>query len=152
MVVSKVKKCFSVSFGIAGRSVLCHVGSKDVGLLEDCMLLFRGSKSSKSSDYHTEMNWNVFSHWYEFKVFLSLERVGRKALIVLDQAIYQTVLDEDDKWPVETWNKTRLVNSTIRCNAVPDNWLLTWAHQKSKSELLEVAIKSILRQSMKYRR
>ena len=68
------EKVFAVPSGKGERSILCHVVSKDVGLLEGCMLLFRGSKSSKSSDYHTEMNWNVFSHWCESKLFPSLKK------------------------------------------------------------------------------
>ena len=48
--------CFTVSSEKGGRSVLSHIGCADTGLLDQCMLLFRGSKSNKSVDYHTEMN------------------------------------------------------------------------------------------------
>ena len=105
------------------------------------MLLFRGSKSSKSSDYHTEMNWNVFGHWCESKVFPALKKIGRKSVLVLDRATYRTVLDENDKRPVEARNKKRIVDSIIRWNGVPDDWTLNWAHQKSKSQLLDQAKK-----------
>ena len=124
--------------GKGERSILCRVGSKYVGLLEGCMLLFRGSKTSKSSVYHTEMNWSVFSHLSQFP---SLKRRVRKSVLVLDRATYHTVLDEEDKCPVQSWNKKRIVDSTIRWNGVPENWPLTWAHQKSKSQLLEQARK-----------
>ena len=135
------EKLFAVPSGKGERSILCHVGSKDVGLLKGCMLLFRGSKSSKSSDYHTEMNWNVFSHWSESKVFPSVKKIGRKSVLVLDRATYHTVLDENDKRQVQAWNKKRLVDSILRWKGVPDNWPLNWAHQKSKSQLLEQAKK-----------
>ena len=62
-------------------------------------------------------------------------------MLVLDRATYHTVLYENDKRPVQAWNKKRLVDSTIRWNGVPDNWPLNRAHQKSKSQLLEQAKK-----------
>ena len=48
--------------GRGDRSILSHIDCADTGLVEKCMLLFRGLKSNKSADYHTEMNWEVFSH------------------------------------------------------------------------------------------
>ena len=69
---------FVVASGKRERSILCHVGSKDVGLLEGCMLLIRGWKSKKSPEFRTEMNWNVFSHLCESKVFLSLKKKRTK--------------------------------------------------------------------------
>ena len=83
-------------------------------LLEEFGLLFRGSKSSKSADYHTEMNWNVFSHWCECKVFPKLASAGHKAVLVLYHATFHTVLDDEDRKPVISWNKNRLVPARRR--------------------------------------
>ena len=52
----EAEKVFAVSFGRGKCSILCHVGSKDVDLLDGFMLLLQGSKSSKSSGYYNEMN------------------------------------------------------------------------------------------------
>ena len=56
---------FAVPSGEEERSILCHIGSPGTGLLDNCIVLFRGSKSNKQADYHLEMNWNVFSNWCE---------------------------------------------------------------------------------------
>ena len=61
--------CFSVPSGKGERRILSHIGCHEAGMLMQSMLLFRGSKSNKSSDYHCEMNWEVFSHCYETVVF-----------------------------------------------------------------------------------
>ena len=63
---------FAVPSGKWERSRLCHIGSADTRLLENCILQFRGSKSNKQADYHSEMNWNVFSNWYGTDVFPKL--------------------------------------------------------------------------------
>ena len=79
------------------HSVLFHIGCADTGLLDQCMLLFRGSKSNKSADYHTEMKWEVFSHCCGTKAFPSIAANSAKSVVVLDRAIHHTVLDEKDK-------------------------------------------------------
>lgn len=63
--------------GSGERSILSHVCSETTGLLEGCLLLFRGSKSNSNADYHTEMNWEVFSHWCETKVFPAIAKTGK---------------------------------------------------------------------------
>ena len=80
--------------GKGERSILCHIGSPHIGLLDNCILLFRGSKSNKKADYHSEMNWNVFSNWCETVVFLKIAATRKKSVVVLDRAAYHTVLDE----------------------------------------------------------
>ena len=49
-------------------TVACHFGWAEVNLLNDCLVLLGGSKSNKSPDFHTEMNWNVFSIWRESRM------------------------------------------------------------------------------------
>ena len=44
---------FMVPSGKGERSILSHIGCAGTGLLDECMLLFRASKSNKSVDYHS---------------------------------------------------------------------------------------------------
>ena len=125
--------------GNGDRSIVCYVGSAESGLLENCLLLFRGSKSNKFSDYHTEMNWFVFSNWCESKVFPAGKRTIQKSVLVLDRATYHTFLDEEDKRPTTCWNKSNLANAVVRWDGIPDDWPLAWRVQKSKNELYEQA-------------
>lgn len=127
--------------GSGERSILSHVCCENIGLLNGCMLLFRGEKSNKDSDYHTEMNWAVFSDWCRNKVFPAIERTGQKSVIVLDRASYHTKLDDEDRRPVQSWNKTRLIDSILRWGGVPISWPSEWKTKKTKSQLLEYAKK-----------
>ena len=133
--------CFMVPSGKGERSILSHIGCAETGLLDGCMLLFRGSKSNKNADYHSEMNWNVLSHWCETTVFPKIAATGKSSVVVLDRATYHTVLDDEDRKPVMAWNKARLIDSIKRWGGAPDNWPLTWAQQKTKHQLLDHAKK-----------
>ena len=130
---------YKVPAGKGDRSIVCHVGSAESGLLENCLLLFRGSKSNQSSDYHTEMNWSVLINWCESKIFPAIKRTMQKSVLVLDRATYHTFLDEEDKRPTTSWNKSKLANAIARWDGIPYDWPLTWRVQKSKNELLEQA-------------
>ena len=123
--------------GKVERSILCHIGSSEIGLLSNCLLLFRGSKSNKQADHHTEMNWAVFSDWCEKKVFPSIAATKKTSVVVLDRATYQTVLDEEDRRPVTSWNKSRLIDAIRRrsCRQLAIN-LGTY---KTKHQLLDYA-------------
>ena len=82
------KDVLHVPSGRGKRSILSHIGSPDSGLVNGCMLLFRGSKSNKSADHHTEMNWDFFSIWCETKVFPNIAATGVKSVFVLGKATY----------------------------------------------------------------
>ena len=73
------KGILKATSGSGERSILSHVISESCGLLDGCMLLYRDSKSNKSADYHTEMNWDVFSDWCNTKVFPAI-RARKKRL------------------------------------------------------------------------
>ena len=120
--------------GKGDRLIVCQVGSAESGLLENCLLLFRGSKSSKPSYYHTEMNWSMFSDCCESRVFSAMKRTKKKSVLVLDRATYQTIIDEEDKRPATSWNKTRLADSVARWEGISDDWFLTWRVIKTKNE------------------
>ena len=66
-----------VSSGKGERYTLCHVGSEETGSRSGCMLLFRGTSSNESSDYHPKMNRNVFSDRCEKKVFPAMRVAGK---------------------------------------------------------------------------
>ena len=124
--------CFTNPSGKGERSILYHIGCADTGLLDQCMLLFRGSKSSKSADYHTGMNWAGFSHWCEKKVVPAVAATSINSAVVFDRATYHTVLDEEDRKPDTTWNKARLIEAVKRWGGAPNDWPLTWIHKKTK--------------------
>ena len=87
------------------------------------------------------MNWDVFSHWCENLVFPKIAATKQKSAVVLDRATYHTVLDDEDRRPVQSWSKSRLISSIKRWGGPPDNWVLTWANQKTKHQLLHHARK-----------
>ena len=70
------------------RSIVYHLGSKETGLLEGCLLLFTGQKSS-DPDYNSEMNSEVFLKWFEETVFPKMKEGGQKCVFVLDRANYR---------------------------------------------------------------
>ena len=135
----EIDSVYKVPSGKGERSIISHVGCAETGLLDGCFLLFRGSKSNKDSDYHTEMNWEVFSHWCETKVFPASRDTQIPSVLVLDRETYHTVLDEEDRWPVNSWNKKRLADSIVRWEGIPDDWPLNWRNLKSKPQLLQQA-------------
>ena len=128
--VEAMQTDYKVLAGKGDQSIVCHVVSDELGLLENCLLLFRGSKSNKSSDYHTEMNWFVFGNWCESKIFPVMKRIMQKLVLVLDRATCHTFLDEEDKRPITSWNKSKLANAIVKWDGVPDDWPLKWRAQK----------------------
>ena len=128
----EIDSTYTVPSGKGERSTISHVGCADTGLLDRCFLFFRGSKSNKDSDYHTEMNWEVFSHWCETKVIPTIRFTQIPSVIVLDRTKYHTVLDEEDRSPVNSWNKKRFVDSIVQWESIPDNWPSNWRNLKSK--------------------
>ena len=56
--------------GKGERSIVCHIGSQK-GFLKEACLIFRGKKALKDSDYHSEMNSNVFLDWMEKKFLVT---------------------------------------------------------------------------------
>ena len=119
-----MKTEYEVPAAKGDRSIVFRVGYAESGFLENCLLLFRGSKSNKSSDYHTKMNWFVFVGWNESKVFPAMKRTMEKSVLALECATYHKFLDEEDKRPSKYWNKTKLANTIVRWDgaAKDDHW------------------------------
>ena len=134
-----IEESYKVPAGRGDRPIVYHVGCADTGLLDNYLLLFRGSKSNKSSDYHTEMNWSVFSDWCQSKVFPAMKNTKQKSVLVLDRATYHTFLDEQDRRPTTSWNKSKIADAISRWDGIPDDWPLTWRVKKTKDQLLQHA-------------
>ncbi len=118
---SSTGNTYNVPAGKGDRSIFRHIGSAETVLLEVWLLLFRGSKSNKSSDYLTDMNWSVFSSWCESKVFPKIKQTSQKSVVVLDRATYHTFIDEEDRRPTNSWNKSKLSDAIVRWDGVPDD-------------------------------
>ena len=101
-----------VKSGKGARSILCGIGSADDpnGFLKGTLLLFRGSQSNKSDDYHTEMNSDVFLDWMAKKVMPAMPKLPQKAAIVIDRATYHLVCTEGTATPSCKATKAGLVD------------------------------------------
>lgn len=49
----------------------------------------------------------------------------KKSVFVIDRGTYDTVLNEEDRRPVTSWNKIRLCNRTNSWGGAPDDWILS---------------------------
>ena len=79
--------------GKGERRIISHIGNEE-GFLEEAKLIYRGKKALKDSDYHSDMNAEVFQHWMEEKVF---KNVLPGSVIVIDRATYHQVLTDETK-------------------------------------------------------
>lgn len=68
------------------------------------------------------MNRNVLSEWCEKNVFPTIQSSGQKAVLVLHRAAYHTVLGEEDRGTVQSWNKARLILAIERWRGAPNSW------------------------------
>ena len=118
--------------GRGERSILSHVASAQTGLLDRSMLLYIGSNTKKSTDYHSEMNWNVFSDWFNSIVFPAIAARRENALLVLDRVTYHTYIDEEEKRPNTSGNKNRISDSIARWGGPSEDWPLTWRYKKNE--------------------
>ena len=133
-----------VSSGVGSRCIISHIGSKETGLLDGAFLLFRGKKSKKTSDYHTEMNSDVFLHWMDNKVFPRIQKISseldRPALCVLDRASYHTTLTDFTKPVNESMCKGEIAEKIRMWGNPHDEWpLLGWEQKVLKGALLSYA-------------
>lgn len=104
---------YQVPFGKGERIIICLLGSPETGLLHDCMLMLRGKKSNRKSDYHTDMHSHVFLDFFANKVFQEQKRRG-KSFVVLDRATYHTMLTDGTKPPRLSWTKKMLSDAIDR--------------------------------------
>ena len=73
------------------------------GWVHESFVMWKGNV--KSEDYHTEMDAQVFEHWFHNKL---LPFIPRNSCVVLDRAPYHKMLTEESKVARNTWNKERV--------------------------------------------
>ena len=109
------------------RMILVNAGSKESGLLNEAGLVFQ-SKTTDGRDYHKEMNWIIFQNWMENKL---LPLLDRPSCLVMDNASYHNVVADEDKVPVSSSKKAKVIEWLQDRNVVfPENAL--------KPELLQL--------------
>lgn len=74
--------------GSGDRAIVSHLGSAEKDLLDGCLVLYRGAKSSKDADYHSDGR-SIFSLAWEQGVS-SDEGTWKRTVLVLDRATYHT--------------------------------------------------------------
>ncbi|XP_030039359.2 uncharacterized protein LOC115454785 [Manduca sexta] len=100
-----------VPLGKGARLIICHAGSASQGFIPDCLLAFA---SKSTSDYHEEMNFEVFKEWFA-KLLANLEN---PSTIIMDNAPYHSV--QVDKPPTQATKKQEIV-SWLERNGVEAN-------------------------------
>lgn len=88
---------FNVPSGKGERSILSHVSSNEQGLLEHCLLLYRGAKANKDADYLTEMTGMYSVICVRIVFSLQLLRQGKYLLFYSIMQKPDTVLDDEDR-------------------------------------------------------
>lgn len=79
-----------VPIGKGARLIVCHAGSPSFGFVNNSKLVFR-CKSGSTEDYHSQMNADIFEHWF-VEMLANLEE---PCVVVMDNASYHSVLAED---------------------------------------------------------
>ncbi|XP_072022707.1 uncharacterized protein [Amphiura filiformis] len=79
---------FLIPTGKGSRLIILHAGSKE-GFVQDALLSFQSKTGS--SDYHDEMNGNVFLEWFTHQF---LPNIPQHTVIVMDNAPYHSVQEE----------------------------------------------------------
>ena len=87
--------------GKGPRLVIVHAMTED-GWVNGADLIFEAKK--RSGDYHDQMNWDTFSDWFRNQL---LPNIPSHSLIVMDNAKYHNVLD-DDAFPTPKSKKVEL--------------------------------------------
>lgn len=109
------------------RFIVVHAGTRN-GFIPNASLLF--SSKSATSDYHGEMNSDLFKNWIETQLIPNLEE---PSIILMDNAPYHSVLRE--KSPNQSWSKGSII-TWLNNNKIPYDNLM------NKSELLEITKKN----------
>jgi transposase len=110
--------------GKGDRLIILNAITKD-GWVPNSKLVFKASK--KTGDYHTNMNWNNFSKWFQEKL---LKNIPENSLIIMDNAPYHNVLVEE-AFPMKSHSVKRL-REWLSNNEIP------WTKDMLKSELFDL--------------
>lgn len=110
--------------GKGDRLIILNAITKD-GWVPNSKLVFKASK--KTGDYHTNMNWDNFSKWFQEKL---LKNIPENSLIIMDNAPYHNVLVEE-AFPKKNHSVKRL-REWLSNNEIP------WTKDMLKSELFDL--------------
>ena len=110
--------------GKGDRLIILNAITKD-GWVPNSKLVFKASK--KTGDYHTNMNWDNFSKWFQEKL---LKNIPENSLIIMDNAPYHNVLVEE-AFPKKSHSVKRL-REWLSGNEIP------WTKDMLKSELFDL--------------
>ena len=110
--------------GKGDRLIIVNAITKD-GWVPNTKLVFKASK--KTGDYHTNMNWDNFSGWFQEKL---LKNIPENSLIFMDNAAYHNVLAEET-FPKKSHSVKRL-REWLSNNEIP------WTKDMLKSELFDL--------------
>jgi len=95
------------------------------GWVPNARLVFKASR--KTGDYHSNMNWDNFSRWFQEKL---LKNIPENSLIIMDNAAYHNVLAEE-AFPKKSHSLKRL-REWLSNNEIP------WSEDMLKSELFKL--------------
>lgn len=110
--------------GKGDRLIILNAITKD-GWVPNSKFVFKASK--KTGDYHTNMNWDNFSKWFQEKL---LKNIPENSLIIMDNAPYHNVLVEE-AFPKKSHSVKRL-REWLSNNEIP------WTKDMLKSELFDL--------------
>lgn len=96
--------------GKGQRLIICHAGSSK-GFVSNCLLAF---KSTKTGDYHEEMDFKKFKEWF----VILLQNLQEPSTIIMDNAPYHSV--QKNKPPTKNNNKSEIVEWLQANNIVAD--------------------------------
>jgi len=110
--------------GKGDRLIIVNAVTQD-GWVPNAELVFKASK--KTGDYHSNMNWDNFSKWFQESL---LKNIPENSLIIMDNASYHNVL-ADDSFPKKN-NSVKRLREWLSNNEIP------WTKDMLKSELFEL--------------
>jgi len=113
--------------GKGDRLIIINAITKD-GWVPNSKLVFKATK--KTGDYHSNMNWENFSKWFQEKL---LKNIPKNSLIIMDNASYHNVQVEE-AFPKKGHSITQL-REWLNRNEIP------WTNDMLKSELYELCLR-----------
>ena len=130
-----------VPLGKGERVIIANAGSSQQGLIGngEAGLVYR-SISTDNRDYHSEMNGDIFKHWMENDLLPALDR---PSCLVMDNASYHNVVDDEDKHPTTASRKAVIAGWLESRGLVFDptstkKTLLTLANQAKEPKVFSI--------------
>jgi transposase len=114
-----------VPVGKGSRIIVCHAGSNKTGFVEDSKLIFQSKDKQVNSDYHSEMNTELFTNWFINNLINYLEE---GSIIAMDNASYHSAIL--NKAPLTNSRKSEIVDWLKKKN-------ITVGPTKTRAELLQ---------------